>query len=227
MWASASILGGRYLRANWAIAVQMNLTMDSNPDAQVVLPLSLSGASTATSPTQNSMDVSSNATKTRENIFEGNYDQILRCFDCDGLLRIPQDNKETRHLSNWLSRQKNRKTLSDEEREKLEKEGVYFQHPTTRHEKYNLSWDMRYQQLISYKNEFHTLWYPRKMPSTVNSIIGYRARERCINTAISYRKGRQCCFESVSNWNEISPQQGSQNTLSTNEKSGLRSLWIQ
>ena len=55
----------------------------------------------------------------RKEEFEKNYCQLLLYADGQGRLTLNRSNKEEKRLSNWLGRQKQRKTLSAKEERML------------------------------------------------------------------------------------------------------------
>jgi hypothetical protein len=55
----------------------------------------------------------------KKTVWDENYEQVLNFAKENGHLKLSHKNAETRRLSNWLQRQKNRKVLATYEREQL------------------------------------------------------------------------------------------------------------
>jgi hypothetical protein len=91
--------------------------------------------------------------KSKKQQWDDNYDSVLAFVKEHKHLRLPHKHAETRRLSRWLSTQKKRKYISDDERDKLIllKEYGYEYDDNNRAAKFENDWTTSFNDLVEYK----------------------------------------------------------------------------
>jgi hypothetical protein len=91
-------------------------------------------------------------TKTRRQLWEDNYNQVLEYAKRTGNLNLPTNDAETARLAGWLGRQKKRKDISNAEREKLAALQQYgYVDDYNRGVEDEVAWNEHFDQLIEYR----------------------------------------------------------------------------
>jgi hypothetical protein len=111
----------------------------------------------------------------RKEEFEKNFFKLLPYVQGDRLT-LNQSNKEEKRLSNWLGRQKQRKTLSAEEKQMLSRlVGDSWREP--RDVKNVNLWNQHFNEMLHYRREYHT-WVISKNDLTNRKLYDWAAKQR-------------------------------------------------
>ena len=83
--------------------------------------------------------------------WDENYEKVLDFAKKHKHLNLSRKHAETRRLANWLKRQKTRKAVSDDEREKLDILNEYMD-DRPRAIQHKETWNKLFEKLMEYKN---------------------------------------------------------------------------
>lgn len=95
----------------------------------------------------------------RQAVFVNNIELCKKCIDTNGKLKFRRSNPESRRLGNWLRRQFKRRDVPTDEMALLDELRPYLE---TQERKNSEQWQSLFEELVNYKEEYHTLIISKK-----------------------------------------------------------------
>jgi Helicase associated domain len=114
----------------------------------------------------------------RKEMFIQNFERCKQHINDYGKLVLPCQNPETRGLAVWLQRQNKRDNVPEDEKAMLDLLGKH-RDMWPQQEKQKASWNNFYDQLIKYKEEYHTLLISKKDKEN-KSLYNWSFRQRLL-----------------------------------------------